>query len=131
MMRLKLFPVLALAACATLFSGCVTDEVDPAVEKVKIYDVSVLDHPPTPRVQAPPVYPADLKKAGKEGTAVVSFVVTEEGNVTNVKIVSASDPAFGDAAADAVSRWFFRPGTLGKEPVSCRMVVPMDFSLDH
>ena len=50
-------------------------------------------------------YPRDaIQRHLDEGEAVVAFVV-EQGRVGQVTVVSASDPAFGAAAAAAVARF--------------------------
>ena len=51
----------------------------------------------------------------KEGTATVQFILTANGQVTNIVVVRASHPAFGAAAADVVSRYQCR--SLGKPVV--------------
>ncbi|MFA5057669.1 MAG: energy transducer TonB, partial [Opitutaceae bacterium] len=42
-----------------------------------------LDSMPRVRLQPPPVYPADMRAAGLEGTVTVEFMVDETGNVHN------------------------------------------------
>ncbi len=56
------------------------------------------------------------------------FVVRTTGVVSDVAIVKATDPAFGEAAAVAVAHWTFQPATLNGLPVNCRLMVPLAFS---
>jgi len=53
----------------------------------EIFDISRLDRTPTPKFQARPQYPAELRTAGIGGEAVVDFVVDAEGAVRNAKAI--------------------------------------------
>ena len=57
-----------------------------------------------------PVYPAELKSRGTEGTVTVQYDVTAQGQVTNVRVIASEPPGlFDDAALDAVRSLVFRP----------------------
>lgn len=62
-----------------------------------------------------PVYPAELRKATITGSVKVSFRVMADGSVTDVKVISSSEPAFATAALEAVRQWRFKPWTVSKE----------------
>jgi TonB family protein len=72
-----------------------------------------------------------MKKAGKNGDALVEFTVEHDGSVHNVVIVRATNEAFGQAAAGAIARWKFRPGTIDGQPVRTRMQQPFGFMLNE
>jgi TonB family protein len=56
------------------------------------------------------VYPPDAKAKHVEGYVVVSYDVTEEGTVTNARVVESKPPGiFDDAALAAVATWKFDP----------------------
>jgi len=56
------------------------------------------------RVVVPdPVFPCDLALAGKSGEATVRFTVTELGNISDVSVASASEPAFGQSLEAAMA----------------------------
>lgn len=61
-----------------------------------------------------PVYPAELQKAGIEGTVIVSFVVDVSGRVEprSLKVVRADHPLFEQSVRDAVSGLRFAPATV-------------------
>jgi len=65
-----------------------------------------------------PVFPADAQKRGLTGWVQVSFVVTENGSVDNVRVVD-SDPkdVFDFAAMQAVEQWRFEPPMSNGKPV--------------
>jgi periplasmic protein TonB len=66
------------------------------------------DTPPRSIVMTPPQYPADAKAAGIEGTVVVDYVVTEKGEVTDVKAVKGPPELFA-VCVTAVKSWKFMP----------------------
>jgi TonB family protein len=61
---------------------------------------------------------------------VVEFLVDIEGRVRNPFVVRSLNPSFDDSAIDAVRKWRFEPGRIGKRPVVTRMQVPMSFQLN-
>lgn len=93
-------------------------------------------HAAAPKVQSPivvkqvaPVHPPEMQKKFRNGQAVIECVITDTGAVQDVKVVSASEPEFGQAAADAVQQWEFRPGEKAGQPVVVRLQIPFDFRL--
>lgn len=88
-----------------------------------------LDSVPRARLQPAPVYPADMRAAGMEGTVTVEFMVDEAGNVHNPVVLSATLPGFTDAALRAVARWKFEPGRKHNHPVRFRLSVPVVFRI--
>jgi TonB family protein len=113
---------LALAALltATALPATETPAFAPETAKVK---------PPVPTKRVMPVHPAELQKQMKNGQALVECVVTETGAVQEVKTLSASDPAFGRAAEDALRQWQFLPGETAGRPIAVRLQVPFEFKL--
>lgn len=98
-------------------------EVSPA------YALKDVDVPPSPTTQSPAVYPADLKRMGIEGNADIAFVVDENGNVQNVRVLSSSQREFEPAAMAAIQKWKFRPGRKDGKAVSVAMSVLLNFHL--
>jgi TonB family protein len=68
-----------------------------------------------------------LKKAGVTGTVRVRLHITKAGTVTSPELVSASDPAFGDAALAAVVKWKFDPAMKARKFVEATIEVPIRF----
>jgi protein TonB len=56
----------------------------------------------------PPVYPAEARKEGIEGTVVLKAVVSEGGKVEGVRLVEGN-PTLAAAAIGAVKQWHYRP----------------------
>jgi RNA polymerase sigma factor (sigma-70 family) len=94
-----------------------------------VFDIAQLDQLPKPRRQVPPKYPQEMHESGATGEALISFVVTPEGRVTDLQAVEATHPDFGEAAIAAIEQWEFSPGARGNVPVNTRMRVPMIFSI--
>jgi protein TonB len=78
-----------------------------------------------------PDYPDELRERGIKGEAMIDFVVTRSGDVVQAKVVHATHPLFGEAAAKAVTQWKFNPGKVGTRRVNTRMQQPVTFSLEE
>jgi protein TonB len=78
-----------------------------------------------------PVYPAEERKNGVEGTVMLRMRVTASGSVGQILVMETIEghPAFNDAAIDAARQWIFTPATTDGEPVACWVAVPIRFAL--
>ncbi len=94
-----------------------------------IFDLASLDQHPVPRFQARPAYPAEMRRAGVSGEAVIEFVVDADGNVRDAFAVRSSHREFETEAINAVLKWKFRAGKKGGVSVATRMRVPIPFRL--
>jgi TonB family protein len=63
-----------------------------------------------------PIYPAEARRMHVEGNVVIDAVVTEQGSVEELKLVSGH-PMLAPAALDAVRRWQYTPYSLNGKPV--------------
>ena len=78
-------------------------------------------------------YPAEAREAGKQGRAVVGFIVNVDGTISNAEIVKSA----GDASLDAESvrvvesmpKW--KPGMQGGKAVKTRFNLPVYFKLQE
>ena len=76
-------------------------------------------------------YPRLQREAGVQGTAVVQFVVSREGAVTDPTVIrSSGNDGLDQAALAAVRGARFEPGRQRGEPVRVRFAVPIAFRLD-
>ncbi|MCF3651792.1 energy transducer TonB [Synoicihabitans lomoniglobus] len=94
-----------------------------------LFDLKNLDQQPTPRFQAKPNYPFEMRRAGITGQVVVGFIVDARGNVREAYSVKSSHREFEQAAIQAVSKWRFRPGKKDGRAVNTRMQVPIVFNI--
>ena len=76
-----------------------------------------------------PRYPPAAVARGVEGTVVVRALVRRNGRVSSVQILRDQPYGLGEAAANAVRRWRFRPGTYQGEPIDVAFNVTVNFRL--
>jgi len=74
-------------------------------------------------------YPKRARQAGIEGRVFVQFVVDEQGNVINPKVVRGIGGGCDEEAIKAVKAQKFRPGTQRGKPVKVRFSLPVMFQL--
>ncbi len=80
-------------------------------------------------------YPETAKKAGAEGTAVIKFVVKEDGSLTDVGPGLNEKPLHPDLMAEAIRvvktmpKW--RPGLKDGKLVATELCIPIKFKLDQ
>lgn len=74
-------------------------------------------------------YPTMARKAGIEGRVYVQFVVNEQGNVENAKVVRGIGGGCDKEALRVVRAAEFSPGMQRGKPVPVRMSVPIVFKL--
>jgi len=75
-----------------------------------------------------PIYPPIAKAAGVGGTVVLEAIISKQGTIENLRVVSGP-PMLQQAARDAVSAWRYRPFLLNGEPVAVETTVNVVFSL--
>jgi TonB family protein len=84
--------------------------------------------PPQLFFAPPPEYPPALRKANIKGQAVISGRIVANGEVLDPVVKSATDPAFGQAALDAVKQWRFLPRVKDDYPVETKADLPIVFA---
>lgn len=88
--------------------------------------------PPLKLVDVKPVYPPAMRAAGREGIVPLEAIISRDGSVTSVRVLTAEvHPDFAIAAADAVRQWRFDPTLLNGVPVEVVMNVSIEFSLSE
>ncbi|MEA5445857.1 energy transducer TonB [Gammaproteobacteria bacterium AB-CW1] len=82
------------------------------------------------RVEAPR-YPSNAHRNGIEGFVIVRFVVNENGETENVRVMESSPgEVFDRAARRAVERWRFEPRVVDGRPVGTEIQQTIDFTID-
>lgn len=94
----------------------------------KVYGPGEIDAMPKPTYRVAPELPEALRKSGTPATAEIEIIVDPTGRARLPRIVSATDTAFGWAAATAASRWMFQPALKNGEPVYLRVHIPFKFA---
>lgn len=77
-----------------------------------------------------PPYPAIAKAAGVQGTVELQAIISSDGTIQNLRVVSGS-PMLQQAALDAVRNWRYRPYTLNGQPVAVETTIHVNFSLNR
>jgi len=76
-------------------------------------------------------YPEQAKKNKVEGKVFVSFVIDEQGNVTNAKVVRAVNPELDKEALRVVNKMEkWTPGKQKGENVKVQYTLPIQFALN-
>ena len=88
----------------------------------------VHDAPPRFFFGPSPEYPPALKAANLKGHAVIAVRIGSNGAVFDPTVKSATDPAFGDAALQAVKMWRFLPRVRNDYPVEAKVDIPIVFA---
>ena len=109
-------------------------------KKPSVWDSRYTNVAPRLRTEVPAIYPSKMQMAGVQGTVVVEFVVTKEGEVTEAKVANVTTLPelggddrreahlqFGAAALSAVTQRKYFPGLSAGEPIEAQMTVPVEF----
>lgn len=75
-------------------------------------------------------YPEEAKSKKIEGKVYVNFVVSQTGDVKNVKVMRSIDPLLDNEAiriVQSMPKW--KPAKQRRKPVDCSFTIPIVFSL--
>ncbi|MQY78476.1 MAG: TonB family protein, partial [Bacteroidetes bacterium] len=76
-------------------------------------------------------YPKDALKEGKSGKVLVTVRINEKGEVTNTRVIEAVHPLLDKEALRVISTMpDWKPGTQHGKPVSCDLILPIEFKLE-
>ena len=107
---------IAHALLSMLVPALAVAQEPPAVETETFVPIS-------PILRSNPGYPRRALQYGNEGWVMLSFVVTETGDVEEPMIEDSSGvEEFERAALEAISRWRYTPATVNGEPVRQSMM---------
>ncbi|MGH9546429.1 MAG: TonB family protein [Terriglobales bacterium] len=73
-----------------------------------------------------PVYPPEARRMHMEGSVVIDAMVTAQGQVDNLQLVSGN-PVLASAAMDAVRRWRYSPYLLNGNPIPKQTRITISF----
>lgn len=75
-----------------------------------------------------PIYPVLARRARIEGTVKLQAVISKEGSVESIEVVSGH-PVLAQAAKDAVKQWRYKPTLLNGEPAEIVTTIEIVFKL--
>ena len=115
----------------------VVDEVPPAVEETKVFDVveQMPSFPGGPSalmqfLSSNIKYPVVAEENGVQGRVVCTFVVEKDGSITDVRVIKSVDPSLDKEAMRVVKsmpKWI--PGKQNGSAVRVKYTVPVTFRL--
>jgi TonB family protein len=77
-------------------------------------------------------YPEEAVKAGAEGRVFLSFIVTTEGEIADVKILKGLGYGFDEEALRVLSKFpKWQPGSQDGKPVNVKFNLPINFQLEE
>jgi TonB family protein len=75
-----------------------------------------------------PVYPEDARKSKIEGTVVLDAIISKEGIVENLTVVSGPKE-LQESSLDAVRQWKYKPYLLNGDPIEVKTTVKLVYTL--
>jgi len=75
-----------------------------------------------------PIYPPSARESGIEGTVVLQGVISKEGRIIKLQVVSGPQ-MLQQAAIDAVEQWEYQPWMLNGAPIEVETTLRIPFSL--
>ena len=82
----------------------------------------------------PPMYPPQLMRRAVQGVLVYAYDVDAAGRAVDIELVHPQHPdrdfkLLDAASRDAIAKWRLAPTEVGGEPVACRVLRPISFSV--
>lgn len=78
-----------------------------------------------------PVYPAEAKTAGLQGTVELEAVISKEGVPLEIRVVRSPGDQLSQSALEAVRQWRYRPTLLNGNPVEIVTDVIVNYTLSE
>lgn len=85
------------------------------------------DEPPVLTLVTGAVYPLDLLRRKVTGSAQVALVVDPDGRVRQTRVLEATHPDFGHAAAAMLETWRFKPAKKNGQPNAALLRITLEF----
>ena len=102
----------------------------PSARLGAIFNVEDVDKAPELQSTVAPIYPAEAVRVRAEATVLLSVVIAENGQVSDVTVVRDGPPlGFAEAAIDAVKQWTYAPGEKNGSRVRTRLTISIPFRL--
>lgn len=94
--------------------------------------VAVMDREIRVDKMPPPSYPKSAFEQSQTGVVVLRVDVDAQGAVSDVRVVSATNPGVFEAVSIAAARsWTYRPALKNGKPVAGAVRIPITFAMDE
>ena len=100
----------------------------PPPEEDEVFEFFAVSQKPVITKKVEPVYPDLARKAGIEGTVVVTVTIGKTGKVENA-VIFKSIPMLDEAARTAAMKCIFKPAKQRDKFVKVKMNIPFKFKL--
>jgi len=74
-----------------------------------------------------PAYPGELMHDGIQGTVILTAIIRADGSVGDIVVAKGLDPRLDRNAAQALSRWLFRPALKNGHAIDLQAVITVPF----
>lgn len=102
-----------------------------SLDLANLFNMGDLDQPLMSLMRLPPIYPVNAKIRGIQGWVKVRFIVTEQGDVDEITIITAEpQKIFNASVVQCVSAWRFKPGNIDGIPVKTKVETTIRFELN-
>lgn len=91
----------------------------------RVFNAHDVDRLPVPVYRKPPRVPLGLLRAAKSPVVRLTFVVSTDGRVEDVRVVQADPREMGELVAAAVAEWQFEPAVRDGQRVRCVVLQPV------
>lgn len=133
----KKIVVTALTGCIVVLTGCpqktpVADPPPPPTTLVSANGTLVVPAGVTAsnRIKyISPKYPPLAKAAHLQGSVVLNAVISKDGTITNLDVVSSPNPLLTTASVEAVKQWTYKPYIFNGEPTAVDTTITVTFSI--
>jgi periplasmic protein TonB len=78
--------------------------------------------------QVAPAYPTAAREAGTSGLVRLGVIITKEGRIRDIRVVSSAGMQLDVAAMVAVKQWMYQPTLLNGAPVEVATTVDVNFA---
>ena len=86
-------------------------------------------NPPRVSSRTEPAYSHEARLAKRQGTVVLSVVITETGYPASLRLIRSIGFGLDEEAVHAVRQWRFDPGTKDGDPVPVQATIEINFKL--
>jgi TonB family protein len=76
-----------------------------------------------------PAYPSDARNKGIEGIVVLSGIISKDGQLRALRIISSSNPLLETSTLETIQSWNYKPTLLNREPVEVMTTITLNFTL--
>jgi TonB family protein len=77
-----------------------------------------------------PIYPDEAKMQRLGGTVLLCALISKQGTITFLDVVSSPAPSLSQSALDAVKRWTYQPYLLNGQPTEVQTTITVNYNLN-